>query len=209
VTSIRARAGTDAGGWFEIPSFVDGAERDQWAEAVVDAVARAHGDHFDREASPAIRLLAADAANGREGSDLLMMAFLPTARPIMSIVRVRMVTPQPVQWWRGLGFALTPIRTENMGYGMLATRTFAEEIDEHRLVGHQSAFIFSDGDLGIVVSIEPTAALVFDKMQEGLTEIVGTLTVEFDDERTFVGARVTELFGTDADTWNIGMHVTA
>lgn len=209
MTSVRARAGTDAGGWFEIPPLEDDAERGRWADAVLDAVERAHGDHFEPEAGPAIQLLAAEVASGREESDLLMMAFLPTARPIMSTVRVRMITPPPVDFWRDLGFALTPIRAAGMGHGMLATRTLAERIDEQRLVGHQSAFIFADGDLGIVVSIEPTAALVFDKMQEGLTEIVSSLTLEFEDDRTFVGTRVTELFGTDVDTWNIGMHVTA
>jgi len=207
VTSVRARAGTDAGGWFEVPPLEDESERERWAHAVVDAVARAHGDRFDPEAGQAIRSVVVESASRRDDSDLLMMAFLPTAGPILSTVRVRMFTPPPVDFWRERGFALSPIRAAGVGHGMLATRTLEERVNEDRLVGHQSVFVFVDGDLGITVSIEPTAALVFDKMQDGLTEIVGSLTLEFDDGRIFVGARVPELLGADVDTWDIGMHV--
>lgn len=209
MTSVRARAGTDAGGWFEIPPIEDDAERDRWAHAVVDAVARAHGDRFEPEAGPVIRRVVAEIAGDRKESDLLVMAFLPTARPIAATVRVRMITPQSVDWWRGLGFALSPIHAAGAGHGMLATRTIEARNEGERLVAHQSVFVFTDGELGIVVHIEPTAALVFDRMQQGLTEIVGSLTLEFDDGRTFVGARVTELPGSDVDAWNIGMHVVA
>lgn len=211
MTSVRARAGTDAGGWFEIPPLEDDAERDRWAHAVVDAVARAHGDRFDPEAGPAIRRVAVEAAGDRAESDLLVMAFLPTARPIMARVRVSMITPQSVDWWREHGFALSPIHAAGAGHGMLATRTIEAESDDERLIAHQTVFVFTDGELGVAVSIDPTPALVFDRMQQGLTEIVGSLTLEFDDGRTFVGARVIELPGSDADAdaWNIGMHVVA
>ncbi|WP_417509056.1 hypothetical protein [Microbacterium sp.] len=215
MTRIRARAGTDAGGWIEIPVLGDDAERDRWAGAVVDAVARAHGDRFDAEAGPGIRRVMAEAADDREESDLLVMAFLPTARPIVATVRVFMMTPSPVDWWRSHGFALSPIHAPGAGHGMLATRTLEETVDEERLVAHQTVFIFTDGELDIAVFIEPTAALVFDRMQEGLIEIVASLTLEFEDGRTFVGARRTELPDSDVDSWdgtdswNIGLHVVA
>lgn len=209
MTSVRARAGTDAGGWIEVPILADDAERARWSGAVAEAVARAHGDSFDPDAAPAIRQVMAEIADDRDASDLLVMAFLPTARPITATARVRMITPPPLDWWRGLGFSLSPIHAAGAGHGMLATRTLEDSIDDQRFVAHQTVFVFADGDLGIAVYIEPTAALVFDRMQEGLVEVVGSLTLEYDDGRTFVGDRVAELAGTDADAWDIGKHVAA
>lgn len=209
MTRVRARAGTDSGGWVEIPVLADAAERDRWAAAVVDAVARAHGDRFDPESGPAIERILVEAANDRQESDLLVMLFLPTARPLMATVRVHMITPQSLDWWRSREFALSPIRTGGMGHGMLATRTHEHQIEDVRMLSHQSVFVFTDGGLGIAVSVEPTAALMFDRMLPGLTEIVGSLTVEFDDGRPFVGAQVGDLPGADVDTWDIGTHVVA
>jgi hypothetical protein len=209
VTSLRARAGTDSGGWIEIPVLADDAERDRWARAVTEAVARAHGNRFDPEAAPAIRQVMAEIASEREESDLLVLAFLPTARPIAATARVRMITPPPLDEWRNLGFALSPIHAAGAGHGMLATRRLESQVGDQRFVAHQVVFLFVEGDVGISVSIEPTAALVFDRMEEGLTEIVGSLTVEFDDGRMFTGERIVELPGADVDTWDIGKHVTA
>jgi hypothetical protein len=208
VTSVRARAGTDAGGWIEVPPLADTVERDRWTGAVVDAVARAH-DRFDPDAAPPIRQVLAELADDREEADLLVLAFLPSARPILAAVRVRMIPSPPLDWWRERGFVLSPIHAAGAGHGMLASRTIENSVEGQRFVAHQTAFVFNDGDLGVVVFNEPTAALVFDRMQEGLTEIVASLTLEYDDGRTFEGARVAGLPGTDADTWDIGMHVTA
>lgn len=209
MTAIRARAGTDSGGWVEVPILAGAAERDRWADAVVDAVARAHGDRFDPDAAQPIAQILAEIADDREEPDLLMLAFLPTTRPIIATVRVRLVPTESVAWWREQGFAVSPIHAAGAGHGMLASRTIETAIEEERVVAHQTVFVFTDGDLSVAVHIEPTAALLFGRMQDGLTEIVGSLTLEFDDGRVFVGERVAELPGTDADTWNIGMHVPA
>lgn len=208
MTSIRARAGTDAGGWIEIPHLDGDAERERWADAVVDAVGRAHGARFDPDAGPAIGRVMVETANDRRESDLLVMAFMPTARPIVATARVCMISPPSVDWWQDQGFALSPIHAAGAGRGMLATRTLEDTIDDEQFLAHQAVFVFTQGDLGIAVYMEPTAALLFDRMQDGLVEIVGSLTLEFDDGRQFVGERITELPGADVDSWNIGTHVT-
>ncbi|GAA1535796.1 hypothetical protein HD600_001590 [Microbacterium ginsengiterrae] len=209
MTAIRARAGTDAGGWIEVPILADDAERGRWAGAVVDAIARAHGDRFDAEAAPVIRQVMTEIAGDRDASDLLVLTFLPTTRPIAATARVRLMDPPPLEWWRSRGFSLSRIHTAGAGHGMLATRTLEDDVVGERVVAHQAAFVFVDGDVGVVVYTEPTAAVVFDRAQEGLLEIVGSLTLEYDDGRAFLGERAVDLPGDDVDTWNIGSHVVA
>ncbi|WP_110589958.1 hypothetical protein [Microbacterium suaedae] len=206
MTSVRARASVDSGGWVEVPALADARERERWAAAVVDAVARAHGERFDPELAPALRKLVVGIAADREESDLLRLAFLPTPGLIASTVRVAIVESQPAELWREAGYALSPIRTERMGEGMLASRTTESREDGQRLVGHECMFVFTSEDLGIAVRVPPIDPVLFDRMQAGLTDIVRSLVVEFDDGRAFTGEPVAGLPGGPADTWHIGTH---
>lgn len=209
MTSIRARMGTDTGGWIEVPELADAAERDRWADAAVQAVERAYGDRFNPASEPLTRRVLAEIAAGREAADLLLLAFLPTAWPLAATARVHLLAPPPLDEWRALGFSLSPIHTAAAGHGMLATRTLDNRVEGQRFVAHQAVFLFVHDGLGVAVTVEPTAAIIFDRMQQGLVEMVGSLTLEYDDGRMFVGERIAELPGTDVDTWNIGEHVPA
>ncbi|MGI6879922.1 hypothetical protein [Microbacterium sp. gxy059] len=209
MTSIRARAAVESGGWIEVPELADAQERDRWSAAVVDAVSRAHAERFDPDAAPSIQELVGAIADARADSDLLLLAFLPTRGPVAATVSVTLVEPEPVERWREAGYALSSIRTDHLGEGMLATRAPAEVADGRRLVGHECMFAFVDGDACVVVRVPPTAPPLFERMQPGLAEIVRSLVVEFDDGRAFVGRPIAGLPDGAADAWQIGTHDAA
>lgn len=191
---------TSTPGWLQVPGDLPEVNAAAWGDAAFDGLIELWDVEVDADLQDQLREMLRASLSLRGDGDFVFEVW-PWRAPVRSRVRVSCLRSEGMPDWGELGFTVVPTDSAGLGPGMLATRSESVEIEDGQATMFESWAVFDDGELSVVVQVDPCPQEVYMSIFAGLQGLIDSTVVEFTDGTSFAG-RPAPLFVDDrADEW--------
>lgn len=171
-------------GWLMVPDDVDAARAEGWPARVAEQLKELWGEQGQEHASADVERMLEGSLDVRDDDDFVFEVW-PFTGPIRARVRVRIVAGIDLPDWREIGYDIMPYESQTMGQGYIATDSADVQVDDEQVTMFRSAVVFDDGELTVVISVEPAPQFMYMKTLVGLQGLADSLAIAFSDGSTF------------------------